>query len=55
MGFAANETPHLIDLRRLHTAHFYPDRFRTASLDNDLVDLREGCGLFFRFFSKVSG
>jgi hypothetical protein len=30
LGFTPHETPHLIDLRRLYTAHFYRDRLFTS-------------------------
>ena len=46
VGFAPHATPHLLDLRRLHAAHFDPDRVGTTPLDDAFVDRRER-GRFF--------
>src|SRR6266849_2342367 len=55
MGFAPHVTPPLIDLRRLHAAHFYPDRLGTAALHDACVHQRERGSLFFNSLITVVG
>jgi hypothetical protein len=55
VGFAAHKTPHLIYLGGLHSAHLYRDRLGTASLNDGLVDMVEGRGLFFNSSMTVVG
>jgi hypothetical protein len=55
MGFAADKTPPLIDLRGLDTAPLYRNRFGTAPVHNTLVDLGERGGLFFNSRITVFG
>ena len=44
--FAADKTPHLIDLRGLHAPYFDCDRLRTTPLHDAGVDLGQPGGFF---------
>jgi hypothetical protein len=44
--FAADKTPHLIDLRGLHAPYFDRDRVRTTPLHHAFVDLGQPGGFF---------
>ena len=44
--FAADKTPHLIDLRGLHAPYFDCDRLRTTPLHDACVDLGQPGGFF---------